>query len=62
MVPSSGTPLPDWGMRSEVMAIEEVSRCIRTLRGERVLLAPDLARLYGVETRALTQAVQRNRS
>ena len=33
---------------------------ILTLRGQRVLLDTDLARLYGVETRALNQAVKRN--
>ena len=42
--------------------IDHVARRIFTLRGERVLLGPDLARLYGVEIRALTQAVQRNRT
>ena len=36
-----------------------VSR-IRTIRGHKVLLASDLAVLYGVETRALVQAVKRN--
>ena len=36
-----------------------VSR-IRTIRGHKVLLASDLAELYGVETRALVQAVKRN--
>lgn len=30
------------------------------VRGRRVVLGPDLARIYGVETRALTQAVKRN--
>ena len=33
---------------------------ILTIRGQRVLLDADLARLYGVETRALNQAVKRN--
>ena len=36
-----------------------VNRIIR-VRGERVLLDRDLAELYGVETRALNQAVSRN--
>jgi len=31
-----------------------------SLPGERVILAHDLARIYGVETRALNQAVKRN--
>ena len=33
---------------------------ILTLRDQRVLLDADLARLYGVQTRALNQAVKRN--
>ena len=33
---------------------------ILTIRDQRVLLDADLARLYGVETRALNQAVKRN--
>lgn len=33
---------------------------ILTIRDQRVLLDTDLARLYGVETRALNQAVKRN--
>jgi hypothetical protein len=34
---------------------------IHTIRGERVILDSDLARIYGVETKALNQAVKRNR-
>lgn len=37
-----------------------IEALICTLRGERVILAPDLASVYGVETRALNQAVKRN--
>ena len=33
---------------------------IRTVRGHKVLLASDLAALYGVQTKALVQAVKRN--
>ena len=33
---------------------------IQTVRGERVILAANLARIYGVEPRALNQAVKRN--
>ncbi|MGQ0703591.1 MAG: ORF6N domain-containing protein [Gemmatimonadales bacterium] len=40
---------------------QEVLQRILLLRGERVLLGPDLAMLYGVETKVLMQAVQRNR-
>lgn len=38
-----------------------LERAIFTLRGEKVMLSPDLARLYDVEPRALLQAVKRNR-
>src|SRR6478609_12099748 len=34
---------------------------IHLIRGMRVMLGPDLAELYGVEPRALAQAVKRNR-
>jgi hypothetical protein len=34
---------------------------ILTVRGQRVILSPDLAAIYGVQTRVLTQAVKRNR-
>jgi len=33
---------------------------ILAIRDQRVILSPDLARVYGVETRALNQAVKRN--
>ena len=33
---------------------------IYTVRGEQVMLDSDLAKLYGVETRTLNQAVTRN--
>lgn len=41
-------------------ATGSLGRLILTLRGERVMLAGDLATIYGVETRALNQAVKRN--
>jgi hypothetical protein len=41
--------------------LEQVQRIILTVRGHRVILDADLARLYGVENRALIQAVRRNR-
>lgn len=40
--------------------IAGVERLILTVRGHRVILSPDLAEIYGVETRALNQAVRRN--
>ena len=38
-----------------------IEAAIHTLRGERVILDADLAKIYGVETRSLKQAVRRNR-
>jgi hypothetical protein len=39
---------------------ERIARAILLIRGRRVLLDADLAAMYGVETRALVQAVKRN--
>jgi hypothetical protein len=38
-----------------------IDAAIHTLRGERVILDADLAKIYGVDTRTLNQAVNRNR-
>jgi ORF6N domain len=40
--------------------LDQVQRTIVTVRGHRVILDADLAALYGVENRALLQAVKRN--
>jgi hypothetical protein len=40
--------------------VERIERSILALRGMRVMLDEDLARLYGVEVRVLNQAVSRN--
>jgi hypothetical protein len=37
-----------------------IAQLIRTIRDQRVILDGDLAKIYGVETRALNQAVKRN--
>jgi ORF6N domain len=42
-------------------SVEHISRSILVLRGQRVLLDIELADLYGVATKALLQAVRRNR-
>jgi len=49
-------------MRREqsVVPMERVERCIVLLRGHKVILDRDLARMYGVETRDLNKAVSRN--
>ena len=39
---------------------ERIEKAILLLRGHKVMLDRDLAELYGVETRALVQAVKRN--
>jgi ORF6N domain len=43
-------------------SVGQITRAIFVLRGHRVLLDAELATLYGVETRTLIQAVQRNRA
>lgn len=40
--------------------VERVASAILLIRGERVILDRELARLYGVSTKALNQAVRRN--
>ncbi len=40
---------------------EEIAQRILVVRGQKVMLDRDLARLYGVETKALNRAVKRNR-
>ena len=40
--------------------LENIENLIQVIRGKQVILDRDLARLYGVETRVLNQAVQRN--
>lgn len=40
--------------------ILQAERCILQIRGQKVILSHDLARLYDVETKVLNQAVKRN--
>ena len=46
--------------KPEIVLFERVERCIYLIRGQKVMLSMDLARLYGVEPRSLVQAVKRN--
>ena len=46
--------------RKSIIPVERIQRSILLIRGEKVMLDADLASLYGVETRALVQAVKRN--
>jgi hypothetical protein len=48
---------PSTGIR---VTSAEIQKMVRVVRGQRVMLDFDLARLYGVTTSALNQAVQRN--
>lgn len=43
-----------------LIPIERIEQSILLIRGQKVMLDRDLARLYGVETRVLNQAVRRN--
>ena len=45
---------------AKLAMLEPVEPLIREFRGERIILDADLARLYGVETKALNRAVKRN--
>ena len=45
---------------AQLQQLEKIENLIRVIRGKQVMLDRDLARLYGVESRALNQAVQRN--
>ncbi len=46
--------------KAALIPTEQITQAILEIRNHRVLLDTDLARLYGVETRALVQAVKRN--
>ncbi len=45
---------------ASLIPVRRIEQKIFLLRGEKVMLDSDLAELYGVETKALNQAVQRN--
>jgi hypothetical protein len=40
---------------------ENIAQLVFFIRGEKVMLDTDLAKLYGVSTKALNQALRRNR-
>lgn len=46
--------------KTQTIAVELVEPLLRVVRGERIILDTDLARIYGVETKALNRAVKRN--
>ena len=49
-------------MKTQQMAIipEQIERLVLVIRGQKVMLDYDLARIYGVPTKAFNQAVKRN--
>lgn len=49
-------------MRRGKLTVEEVAPLILFVRGEKVLLSQHLAKLYGVSTKSLNQAVKRNKT
>lgn len=63
MVASTGRHSSVFAMlrRDKPATLDSLEPIIHTIRGERVILDADLARLYGTETKVLKQAVRRNR-
>jgi ORF6N domain len=47
--------------KTSLIPAQNVEQLIFLIRGHKVMLSMDLAELYGVEPRALVQAVKRNR-
>ena len=47
--------------RKALAPASAIEAAIQSLRGERVILDADLAKIYGVETRRLNQTIKRNR-
>ena len=47
--------------QSNLISVERIEKAIYLIRGEKVMLDFDLAALYQATTRALNQAVRRNR-
>jgi len=45
---------------SKLILVDQIEPLILEIRGQKVVLASDLAALYGVSTKALNQAVKRN--
>ena len=45
---------------ADIVKYEQVQDCIITLRGQQVILDSDVARLYGVETKRVNEAVKNN--
>lgn len=52
--------MPPEPQDNSLVPLEEIERRIFIVRGQKVMLDSDLAKLYGVKTEALNQAVRRN--
>ena len=52
--------LPKPRQDRSIVPTERIEQAILLFRGEKVILDADLAKMYGVETKALTRAVRRN--
>ena len=46
--------------KTNLIVLEQIEPLIKTIRGQKVILDGDLARLYGVTTKRLNQQVRRN--
>lgn len=61
VVPSSErTNLQNDNTMADIIKLADVESAIIELRGQRVILDSDVARLYGVETREVNQAIRNN--
>ena len=58
--PPPPPPPPLMRIAHQLTPVERIQRSILALRGQRVLLDSDLARLYGVSTKRLNEQVKRN--
>lgn len=54
-------PRPSVPQETALVPVENIAATIALVRGQRVILDSDLARLYGVQTFRLNEAVKRNR-
>ena len=48
------------GKRTDIVSVSHIEQSIHLIRGPRVMLVSDLARLYGVTTKRLNEQVRRN--
>src|SRR5882724_6492049 len=58
--PHSSQPVTPMTRSKALAPVEDISRAILILRGQRVILDADLAALYGVTTKRLNEQVKRN--